>query len=265
MANINKPDGISELVYREIVASCSAAYSKYARVPTMHEILEYSRHRPSTISKVINSSEFKTLMRERGFNWAPSNSQYLSPEQVFAVSIITDPTRRQPMSAKLKSAGITYAQYRAWLKQPKFKEFIHEIGERMLNEHVADVHTRLTERAANGDIQAMRLYYELTGRADTQANRAIQDLQRTTSLLLEVITRYITDPKQLSEITNAISAVTTGEITSSKEAISNFGFENIVAGEVVNIEITEPTEELEFETVENGAPIGEEWSNPHSL
>jgi hypothetical protein len=145
-------------------------------------------------------------MRQRGYDFDRGT---LSPEQFFAVGIITNASDRRPLNAKLKSAGITYAQYRAWLKQPHFRDYIGKVGEDLLGEHVADVHTRLTERATSGDIQAIKLYYELTGRHDPNRQQMI-DLQYIIGLLLEVITRYVPDVNTLAKINRDIEKVMAG-------------------------------------------------------
>jgi hypothetical protein len=178
------------------------------------------------------SSEFKDLMRRRGYDF--SNDIKLTPEQIWAVSIITDPTNRKPLKDKLSQAGVDYRTYRAWLNQPHFAQYIKEIGERLLGDHVQDVHTRVVERASSGDIQAMRLYYDLIGRTDSGTNKAVQDLSATVRLLLEVITRNVTDVKVLSKITDEISQITAGQSpTAGGMGMDNFGFENIVQSEVI--------------------------------
>ena len=168
-----------------------------------------------------------------------------------AFGIITNPTNKKDMGAKLKQAGITYAQYRAWLKQPHFADYITKISEHMLNEHVADVHTKVVEKAAGGDIQAMRLYYELTGRHDPQKQQMV-DLNGVIGLLLEVITRYVTDTTALSKITQDIDLILSG---GTPRALEQFDMTRIIDGEVVELEATPSAKPPANE------PIGEFFSD----
>ena len=208
------PKGVKLETYREVISGASAAYNVKRDTPTIAEIANYCRPniRASTITKIVASSEFKKLMSSRGYSFEKAHT--LTPEQYFAVSIITNASDRRPLSAKLKSAGVTYAQYRGWLKQPIFREYISSVSEDMLGEHVQDVHTRVVERASSGDIQAIKLYYELTGRHDPNRQQML-DLQNVVRLLLEIITRYVTDTRTLTLINTDIEAVLSGRPVSA--------------------------------------------------
>lgn len=208
------PSNVSPASFRGVLAGASAAYSIKKKVPSVEEISQYCSQRPQTIAKVIATPEFKTIMAARGF---PFETARLSPEQYFAVGIITDPTNRKPLGTKLKQAGISFATYRAWLKQPHFAQYIEKISEDMLGEHVQDVHTRVLERATNGDMQAIKLYYELTGRHDPQKQQMV-DLNGIIGLLLEVITRYVPDTTALSNITTDIGIIMSGGVPKALES-----------------------------------------------
>lgn len=229
---ISTPKGVSDATFRNVIAASSAAYSIKRRVPTIAEIAAHCSHTEKTISKVLVTPEFKELMRVRGFPF--ERGVTLTPEQIFAVNVITNPTNKKDLGAKLKQAGITYAIYRAWLKQPHFAEYVTKISEQMLGEHVQDVHTKVVEKAAGGDIQAMRLYYELTGRHDPQKQQMV-DLQGVIGLLLEVITRYVTDTTALSKITQDIELILAG---GTPRALEQFDMTRIIDGEVVELEST---------------------------
>jgi hypothetical protein len=225
------PKGIGEDTYRNIIAAATAAYSIKRRVPSIAEIAAHCSHTEKTISKVLVTEEFRELMRLRGFPF--DNGPVLRPEQVFAVGILTNPTDRRPMDKKLKSAGISYAQYRGWLKQPHFRDYITRISEDMLGEHVQDVHTKVVEKAAGGDIQAMRLYYEISGRHDPNKQQMV-DLNSIIGLLLEVITRYVTNTDQLALISRDIDLVLSGK---SPNGLSQFDMTRIIESTTVPLEI----------------------------
>lgn len=224
------PEGVSAVMFRNVLAGASAAYTVHRGVPTVEQINVFCASTKKTISKVISTVEFKTVMKERGF---PFDNVKLSPEQYFAVGIITDPSNRKPLAVKLKQAGITYAQYRGWLKQPHFRDYIGKISEDMLGEHIQDVHTRVVERATNGDMAAIKLYYELTGRHDPQRQQMV-DLNGIIGLMLEVITRYVPDTKALQMITTDIDLILSGGVP---KALEQFDVSVIAGGDIVEAEI----------------------------
>ena len=235
------PDGVSLHMFRNVIAGASAAYSVHRGVPTVEQIKVFTKCTMKTISKIVGTPEFKEVMGQRGF---PFDNVKLSPEQYFAVGIITDPSNRKPLNVKLKQAGISYAQYRGWLKQPHFRDFISKVSEDMLGEHVQDVHTRVVERATNGDMAAIKLYYELTGRHDPQRQQMV-DLQGIIGLMLEVITRYVPDTKALGHITSDIDLILSGGVP---RALEQFDISRIAGGTAV-IEDAVIVSEL--------APVGE--------
>lgn len=178
-------------------------------------------------------------MAARGYPFADRTT--LSPEQIFCVAILTNPTNRKPLATKLKTAGVTYATYRAWLKQPLFQQYITKISEDMLGEHVADVHTKVVEKATGGDIQAIKLYYELTGRHDPQRQQMV-DLNGVIGLLLEVITRYVPDSVALGRITSDIETILSGGVP---KALEQFDVSRIASGVgALDAEVVEDDEPL---------------------
>lgn len=217
------PNNVNPETFRRVLAGATAAYSILKKTPTVDQIAGYCACRPASINKVIVTPEFKALMSARGFPWHHAK---LSPTQIYAVQILTNPTNRLPLARKLKMAGVSYATYRAWLKQPAFAEYITKISEDMLGEHVADVHTRVLEKATNGDIQAIKLYYELTGRHDPQKQQMV-DLNGVIGLLLEVITRYVPDAVALGKITADIDLILSG---GTPKALEQFDVNRIASG-----------------------------------
>lgn len=235
------PANVSPAVFRAVLAGATAAYSINKGVPTLLQIKEYCQCTVPSISKVLVTSEFKSVMRMRGY---PMDNVQLSPEQIFAVGVITNPTNRKPLNEKLKQCGIPYSMYRAWLKQPHFMAYITKISEDMLGEHVADVHTKVVERAASGDIQAIKLYYELTGRHDPQRQQMV-DINNIIGLLLEVITRYVPDAIALSKITKDIDVILGGGVP---KALETFDVSRIAQDivEAVVVPDEEPVFDFEF-------------------
>lgn len=237
---LTTPANITPGMFTKVLAAASAAYSIKRDVPTVPEIAKFTNAMPASISKVLMTPEFKTVMRNRGF---PFDNVVLTPEQQFAVSVITDPTNRKPLGYKLKQCGISYPVYRAWLKQPHFAAYITKISEDMLGEHVADVHTKVLERATGGDIQAIKLYYELTGRHDPQRQQLV-DLNGVIGLLLEVITRYVTDTNALSKITSDIDLILSGGVP---KALEQFDVSNIAIEDADIVEELEPIFDFDLE------------------
>jgi hypothetical protein len=196
------PTGIDPQKFSNVV---SAAYTAYVgargTIPTVNEIAEYCRHSKKTIAKIVDTPEFKFAIKARGVNW--ENESGLTTKQMLALTVVTNPSDRRDLRQKLRSIGATHVEYQAWLREPLFRRKIDELSERMLGDNMANVHQALVNKASGGDTRAIQLYYELTGRHDPAARQVIE-MQNIIRLLLEVITRNVTDAGMLERITQEI-------------------------------------------------------------
>lgn len=242
----NPPDGTSRQTFRGVVAAAHMAFQLHNQdyknreggrktLPDVKKIAELSQHTERTVSKVIATEEFRMAMREKGIYWTARDG--LTPEQIYCIGIMTNPSDRRDMAGKLKAAGVSYHVYRGWLKMPAFRTAVQQIGEDMLNDHIQDVNTSLLNKAVGGDVRAIELYHQITGRFDPRKQQA-QDLHMLVQMLLETIFKYVTDTKVLSKITE--------------------DFDRAMAGEHIKPDLVlEPiVEEVEYaEVVEDSAPV----------
>lgn len=212
------PKGISDSVYRRVVAAAELAYTNQRTVvgigrvlPTPEQIGEICNVQNRLIVKITTSREFKNELARRGIRWTenPKVNSGLTPEQILVLGIVTDPTNRKPFAEKLKSAGISYATYRNWLKNPAFSERVRALGEQMLDENISVVHQRLTNKAAGGDMQAIKLFYEVSGRHDPAKQQTL-DIARIIGLVLESLTRRVRDPEILMGVSSDLDVILSG-------------------------------------------------------
>lgn len=198
------PKGVSENTFRHI---CSAAYTAYIGcrgLPSVDDIYSYSDKRvtKAKIAAVILTDEFYADMKQRGVPWRPDEYNGLSATQQYAIQILTNPVHeRKTLQSKLRLAGVTYGQYRAWLKQPTFSKYLNQLTEGMLTDHVGDLHTKLMQKALDGDLNAIKYVHELSGRHDPNRQQ-VEDLGRVVNMLIEIITEEVKDQQTLTRIAN---------------------------------------------------------------
>lgn len=190
--------------FRRVVAAAFTAYSVSRVIPDIRAIAKYMGTKPSAakISKVVATEEYKQAMFARGINVRKNKG--ILPEQSYALEIITDPSRKnQDLGKKLASAGVSYTQWRSWLKDPLFSKAFNTITENMLSEHQGDVHVALVNRAISGDMRAIEYFNQVTGRFDPNRTQVL-NLQSIISGLLEIITREVTDQPTLIRLSDGI-------------------------------------------------------------
>lgn len=189
------------------------------KLPTVSDICKRAANvDPDDVDKILRHKRFRLMALGRGIQW-PDNwnaaehngamlRSHLRPEQAQVLALVLEPTK-ESFQAKLRRAGINAATWMAWLNEPMFSEAVRVSSENMLGASQAAVHASVVSGASAGNVQAQRLYYELTGRHDP-AKQQMQDLNNVVRLLLEVITRHITDPIVLGRINNDMDRVMNG-------------------------------------------------------
>lgn len=229
MTNIK---GVSDDQFRRVINAADMAFKTgNGSLPSIAEVARLAGTRANTVTRVVNSQEGKNALLQRGIRWTTNINLIgvLTPEQILAISIITDPTNRKSFSEKLKQAGISYAQYKAWLKNDTFANKVSEIGESLLQDNIATVHARLVDRAAAGDVQSMRLFYEVSGRHDPSQKQMV-DVARIVQLVLESITRHVRDQNALAAISTDFDTILSGKTPRPLDTMPA----NYVPGEVID-------------------------------
>lgn len=200
------------------------------KLPEYAELLRYwpQEWSEDEIVKVLSSKSFYLRMSRRGVmwpeNWSPQlhniSQMYtrLTPQQVIAMQVVTDPTDKRSLGAKLKQVGINQTVWRAWLRNPVFAEAVRRTSEHLLQDTIAIAHTRLAQKVDAGDISAIKTLYEVSGRHDPNKQQML-DFAKVISLVLEVMQRHITDPATLRAIGDDLDSVIAGEIIQPVEQL----------------------------------------------
>lgn len=215
------PEFATERQMNFVVAAIETVWLQHKRLITWEELLTLvgiSGLKKGNLRKILKSPELRARLYPRGIYWPKnwreeSNEVFkpITPQQLLAIQIVTDPTAKGSLSSRLSAVGINYAVYRNWLKQPHFAAALKDISENMIQDNVATVHNSLVKKAEAGDTSAMKLFYEISGRHDPTRQQNL-DLAQVIGLLLDVITRHVTDIGAVSKITDEFEKVIKGEI-----------------------------------------------------
>jgi len=214
------PDGVTQEQMDFMVAAVELEFLKSKRPMQWDAALHFvgiAGLRKPTLRTIFKSEEFKARLELRGLwwpeRWREESNEYfiaLSAQQLQALQVLTDPTQSGSLTSKLSRVGINYAVYRNWLKMPGFSAALRSISEDMIQDNIGIVHTAVTQKAAAGDMGAAKLFYEVTGRHDPMRQQSL-DLTKVIGLLLEVITRHVTDVGVLSAITSDFDRAIAGD------------------------------------------------------
>ena len=170
--------------------------------------------------KILGSSSFHARMHARGINWLadwkPERHDLLrtiarlTPQQALAIQIMTDPTDRRSTKQKLDTIGISYNVWRTWQREPFFSDVLKDTAELLLKDNMATIHSRLVQKAEAGDTNAIKLFYEVSGRHDPNRQQML-DFGKVVALLLESLQRHIPDATTLLKVTTDLERIINGK------------------------------------------------------
>lgn len=213
------PDGVDSEKFRHVIG---AAYTAWVgtggrHLPDADDVMEYVSNGmlKQTVMKYMGTPEFENAIKMRGVPWDQPSG--LTTQQMLALAVMTDPTNKKTPAAKLKAIGVSYSVYRAWTKQPAFKRYLEKVTEGIIQDHIPDMQVALTNKAIEGDLNAIKFIYEMTGKHDPASKEVIQ-LRALVQSLLEILTRHLsTQPELLQAVAQDIQlmmpkAITQGEV-----------------------------------------------------
>lgn len=186
---------ISELE-RRVIAYAEHRWFLRGSLPTPEEVaVEFNLSRKKT-NELLESEVVVQNFKERGIPLIAGRT--LTPEQVTAINVILNFTDPRSEKKKLQDMGISQAQWNGWRQSPAFKEYFLQRTEDILGSSIPDANMALVERARNGDLGAIKLVYEMTGRY--RGAESGLDPKALLNKVLEIISIHVQDPQTLMAI-----------------------------------------------------------------
>lgn len=153
------------------------------------------------LQRLHSSKFYEECLRVRGIT---RTAGQLTDKQVAAVSLITNFSDTRPTAAKLAAIGVTPEEYNGWLSNPTFKNELTVRADDILDNVYPEAQAALAKKVKTGDINALKFYYEITGRAQSPET---VNMKLTMVRLIEAVQKHVKDPKVLEAIANEINAV----------------------------------------------------------
>jgi len=189
---------VAELTEKErnLINHCEIEWFLHGRLPTPEQLQDKFKMTPKALMKVLNDEDVKKSFEGRGIPVIEGRT--LTAEQVTAINTILNTTDKRSQSKKLADMGIGAAKWNGWKQSPAFKEYYKQRVEAIFGDALPDVHMALMDRATNGDLGALKFYYEITGHY-TSEGKAV-DLKMIMERVFEIISIHVKDPSMLAAI-----------------------------------------------------------------
>lgn len=173
-----------------------------SRMPGIPDLQAACPQWPVTvITRALQSEKFAFHCIERGIPYIRSKAMRagLTAEQMYVASIMLDMGTVGDTKARLRKAGISWATWQTWMKNPVFRKMIQAGADAILQDSYLGINRAMVQQAEKGDVSAAKFVFELTGRYDPNAKQ-VMEVQAVISSMLEIIQKNVTDPTTLSKI-----------------------------------------------------------------
>jgi hypothetical protein len=197
------PDAFSPVMFRHIVAAIDVLYRRNGMIPSVTEVCkDWEGFDHKTVKKAYASPELKKALALRGIELDMKDG--LTPEQLYALTILQDPSDRRSTKARLEAVGIPVGRYRAWMRNPLFSAAMNQQAEHNLGDAVQVALNRLVGNVEAGDQRAIEKVLEMTGRWNPQAQE-IQNARSVVLTFMEALQKHA-PPEVLQAVLTDVSA-----------------------------------------------------------
>lgn len=202
MVAIDVPENIDAREFRRAVA---AAYLEYiiSGSVTLDGIVERSNLAPTRAGLILASPEFRTACAVRGI--VTSTNPGISPRQDYALQIILDTSDGLSLGRKLKKAGVSNSEFRAWLQNPLFSQHYQRVTDQLLMDNRPAI-IALANKAGEGDLAAIKFQMEVNGFHNPNKQSQV-DVAVMMNRVMEVLFKHVDNRDTLLAISAEMSAL----------------------------------------------------------
>jgi hypothetical protein len=168
------------------------------------------------LKKSLSRDAFKRALFERGIPVPrkrmkkSSVEPALTEEQMAAIMSVINHADKRSIKAKLETMGLTLTQWQGWLRQPKFKEVLHKVSAENFEDAIHHAHTGLITAMDRGEVHAIKLYMELSGR-QKDSDPTLKNFRLVVSRIVEALQFRLRDnPELMAEIQSDLEIIFEG-------------------------------------------------------
>lgn len=166
------------------------------------KLLKFNEVTKDALDSLKSNKLFAASMESRGI---PTDN-FLSAKQLAAVATMLNLTDRRSDEKKLRDIGVSTEEFSAWMLNRNFAEYVRQRSELMLDNSTHEAHMGLLRGVKQGNTASIKLYYEITGRYNPNAENEV-NVRMVIGRVLEAIQRRVRDPHTLNELAVELSQI----------------------------------------------------------
>lgn len=181
-------------------------WNRYGSYPEKHQIKEAGH----SAALDLSNAEIVKALRNRGISVGYEEFQPTN-EQLAAITAIVNFDDKRTRGSKLKDLGISVATWDGWMKDERFRDFVHELSNKNFSNALHVAQEGLLTAVEDGKVDAIKYYMELTGRAK-EADPALQNIRVIMSRIIESIQYRVKDPDIIRLVANDFEEIINGRV-----------------------------------------------------
>ena len=182
--------------------------------------------KPAKYAAMYNKPAFQNALLARGISkqavaGLPHNG-VVTVQQMNVINTLLDKMDTRSDRKKLTDMGVASQTYQGWCRDPAFNAYVTKRVEALFPNMVNEATRALGDNVTRGDMGAIKLVYEMTGR---WSSKTVGELNVDFLLMkvIETISKHVTDPEALEAIASDLSVfsqVPTAGSSSSSQPLS---------------------------------------------
>lgn len=120
-------------------------------------------------------------------NVTNTDNTIIDARMVVAAELLANPDFSGTKSDIAEKAGVTPRTLYRWMRNPDFVSLVNSLVTQYADAELAMVWKALCRKIQDGDMQAIRLYFELRGRGIQQKTESEQQTEKPTSKLYDTL------------------------------------------------------------------------------
>ena len=192
----------------ELLTFIEMEFSLNGFLPSKELCCETLSLAPKRYQAMFNRIPFQNALLARGISpqavaGLPSNG-VVTVQQMTIINVLLDKMDTRSDRKKLADAGVPTQTYQGWCRDPAFNSYVSRRVEALFPNMVNEATRALSDNVTRGDMGAIKLVYEMTGR---WSSKTVGELNVDFLLMkvIETISKHVTDPAQLEAIASDLS------------------------------------------------------------
>lgn len=208
------PEEYMSLLGLECVDLIEAYHTKYGYYPERHivEALLTNAQWDYTLEQLDEILDSPLLIRSLEFrgivhpSFERNSTTLLTREQQAVIAALNNSRDNRSDVKKLSDLGVSARQFSGWMHSKRFTEHMRDSAENVLANSIADGHNALIRGVRKGDTNAIKLFFELTGRYNPAFENQV-NLQDFMIKVIEAIQKHVRDPLVLQALAGELQMI----------------------------------------------------------